>query len=121
MHPNLNVYRKIKSLRMYICARVMYTWVMCIPSANELRGFVIEISTNSTVAVCNEIKDALQSGEMRSITCRPGAIGSVVRIQKNKYIPGSLTLCEVEVYGGNTTLYLYMYRSIVITQRSYMI
>jgi len=106
---------------MYIRARVMYTWVMCIPSANELRGFVIEISTNSTVAVCNEIKDALQSGEMRSITCRPGAIGSVVRIQKNKYIPGSLTLCEVEVYGGNTTLYLYMYRSIVITQRSYMI
>ena len=71
---------------------------MFVPSASELRDLVIEVLIESSVAICAEVKRPFASHEMRSIPCRPNAIGRMLKIQKTSV--GTLALCEVEVYGG---------------------
>ena len=89
----------------YVCLALILKYVF-IPPADDLGDFVIDAlrpsESESTKAICEEVGPALKLHEMRTIPCRLDTIGSVVRIRKNK--PGRLTLCEVEVYGGITTL-----------------
>ena len=76
------------------------------PPADDLGDFVIDAlrpsESESSKAICEEVGPALKLHEKKLFRCRPDTIGSVVRIRKNK--PGRLSLCEVEVYGGITTL-----------------
>lgn len=76
--------------------------VIVLSSAGDLHDFVIEAfrPTDSSVAMCNEVGPALKLHERKPVPCRPGTVGSIVRIRMIK--PGTLTVCEVEVYGGKT-------------------
>ena len=80
------------------------------PSANELRDLVIEVLLESSVAICAEVKRPFGSHELRSIPCRPDAIGRVLKIRKTSV--GTLALCEVEVYGGKEA-FIYMQTQII--------
>lgn len=52
-------------------------------------------------SLCAEVKSALKTKEIKSFACRPGTMGSIVKIQLTGSTKRTLTLCEVEVYGGN--------------------
>ena len=58
------------------------------------------MSTNSPASVCEEITTALKTNETRHVGCRLGSVGRIVRIRMSGTKPRTLTLCEVEVYGG---------------------
>ena len=71
--------------------------------ADDQRSFEIQILLGTMVSICNVVDKAMRPFEFKAVKCRPGSVGSVVRIYKT--IPGSFTICEVEVYGGKTTFY----------------
>jgi len=71
--------------------------------ADAPHDFVIEGLTpnSSSTSVCEEIRAALGKYEKRPIACRPGTVGSIVRIRLTGTKRRPLALCDVEVYGGN--------------------
>ena len=70
--------------------------------ADAQHDFVIEGLTpnSSSTSVCEEIGSTLDTYEKRPIACRPGTVGSIVRIRLTGTKRRPLALCDVEVYGG---------------------
>ena len=66
----------------------------------------ILLSKSSVASVCEEVKGAFTANETRHIGCRLGSVGRFVRIRNSGILLRTLTLCEVEVYGG---MYICMY------------
>ena len=89
----------------YVSLALILKYVF-IPPADDLGDFVIDAlrpsESESSRAICEEVGPAFKLYEKKLIRCRPDTIGSILRIRKNK--PGRLSLCEVEVFGGITTL-----------------
>jgi hypothetical protein len=71
--------------------------------ADDQRPLEVQILLGTMVRICNVVDKAMRPFEFKKLKCRPGSVGSVVRIYKT--IPGRLSVCEVEVYGGKTTYY----------------
>ncbi|KAK2177414.1 hypothetical protein NP493_600g04021 [Ridgeia piscesae] len=67
----------------------------------SLRYTVIEtlLKNATNVTICNTIDPPLKWNETRQIPCQRDAVGSIVRIRQQAAVPGTLALCEVEVYG----------------------
>jgi len=76
----------------------------------SLRYTVIEtlLKNATNVTICNTIDPPLKWNETRQIPCQRDAVGSIVRIRQQAAVPGTLALCEVEVYGtfGKTAINL---------------
>jgi len=71
--------------------------------ADSQRSLEAQVLLGTMVSICYFVDKPMRPFEFKSLKCRPGSVGSVVRIYKT--IPGNLTICEVEVYGGKTTFY----------------
>ena len=71
-------------------------------TGGDLYDFVIEqlLSKSSVATVCEKVNAALKTNETRHIGCRLGSVGRFVRIRRSIKYSRTLTLCEVEVYGG---------------------
>ena len=76
---------------------------MSLFTGKNLNNFVIETlqSKSSPAAICEEVNGAMNTNETRHIGCRLGTVSRIVRIRLIGSILKPLTLCEVEVYGGN--------------------
>lgn len=97
--------------RMYVCL----CRIVLLPD-EKLHDFQIEtiVYNPVRVSICEFVKRHLYNGETRRISCRPGAVGSIVIIRHNAAKPEELLLCEVEVYGypGKTALHSSILREI---------
>ena len=71
--------------------------------AGRLHDIVIEALELSRASICAVVVTAIGKNETRKIPCRPGTVGSIVRIRRNATEAEILTLCEVEVYGTHGT------------------
>ena len=70
-------------------------------TAGRLKGFVIEVQLDGSSRRCASVPGQLKLAETRRISCRPGSIGNIVKIQLTNKAAQTLTLCEVEVFGVN--------------------
>ena len=105
-----------------VCARAPFTWYEVNVSATfifhhsgeKLYDFVIEakLSRNSPASVCEEITTALKTNETRHVGCRLGSVGRFVRIRLSGTKRRTLTLCEVEVYGG---MHINLCQTVILT------
>jgi len=69
-------------------------------TGNLLRSIAIHALTGSRVSRCNVVSNmSLADGETRQFYCRPGTVGSVIKITKQASDVNNLVLCEVEVHG----------------------
>ena len=79
-------------------------WVFpVLPPDLRLHDIVIEALELSQASTCAVVGTAVGKNETRKIPCRPGTVGSIVRIRHNATINAILTLCEVEVHGTHGT------------------
>ena len=76
---------------------------MSLFTGRNLNNFVIKtmLSTSSPAGICEEVNGAINTNETRHIGCRLGSVGRIVRIRLIGSKLRPLSLCEVEVYGGN--------------------
>ena len=83
---------------------VLTPWVFpVLLPAVRLHDIVIEALELSQASMCAVVGTAVGKNETRKIPCRPGTVGSIVKIRQNATKAEILTLCEVEVYGTHGT------------------
>ena len=69
-------------------------------TGNLLRSIAIHAITGTQVSKCNVVSSmSLADGETRQFYCRPGTVGSVIKIIRQASDVSNLVLCEVEVHG----------------------
>jgi len=71
--------------------------------AGRLHDIVIEALEQSQASICAVVGTSIRRSETSKIPCRPGTVGSIVRIRHNDTTNDVLTLCEVEVHGTHGT------------------
>ena len=102
----------------------LYVYNGCFLTGVSLHNGVIETLREkaTNVTMCNSIDPPLKWNETREIPCKREAVGRFVRIRQQTAVPGTLALCEVEVYGtfGKTaiaTIFDRIFSILVITPR----
>jgi len=65
-----------------------------------LHDVVIQALKGTQHLTCGEIgHNPLADGETKHIPCRPGTVGSVIKVTRKASDSTGIVLCEVEVYG----------------------
>lgn len=96
--------------------------------SRKVYGIVIEAVTEAPLRVtkCATVNASVATTGTQRIPCRPGAVGSVIRLthvqydNRPYYVDFHLTLCEVEVYAINGKTSLFIDRQSKVTHRFHL-